>query len=255
MVNADNLTLTLTEILPIAGAYNTSNTSIGGSEWTRLKASDTSEAHEGVRLRIHGGRANGRKQHAVIDMLCIREPKRRDGSNEEVIRRTDDKIKRDEKDDDDEDGDDRRPGEEKKKQWEELLTTDDGAGGTIHFISYEREKAEGVLRLEWKTKYACEDAADDDDDGSPSGGWGIFSWFFFLFVPLHSFDFTDITQRFHGAADLSDSLLLLQLHTVWCARRGPPTSWRYTTGFAIYHSRFLPKDCADISRRRIQRRL
>lgn len=53
---------------------------------------------------------------------------------------------------------------------------------------------DGELKLNWSTRYACTDATDDDggSNGSPGtgegnhsnsgekGGWGFFSWFFFL---------------------------------------------------------------------------
>jgi len=53
--------------------------------------------------------------------------------------------------------------------------------GAIQYISYQEEPIRGenwgVLRLEWKTKYACEDAAVEH---SGSEGWGFFTWFIIL---------------------------------------------------------------------------
>ena len=72
-----------------------------------------------------------------------------------------------EEDDDEDDGD--RSQEE----------TDDGEGGTLKFIEYDDQLDPNVLRLEWKTKYACEDAVVGGGD-KKSGGWGFFSWFFFM---------------------------------------------------------------------------
>ena len=50
---------------------------------------------------------------------------------------------------------------------------------------------DGELKLNWSTRYACTDANNDDGEGGRSpepggsdsgkkGGWGFFSWFFFL---------------------------------------------------------------------------
>ena len=133
---------------------------------TRLKTSDAEEDKdkEGLRLRLGGGKVDDRKQQAIIEFLCQRD--------EEKLRT---------RDDDDE--------EEEHPEWEEAKTSSDGEGGTITFKSYKDD----TLRLDWRTRFGCEDAKeeepdkkkdkdkDDGDDSSKSrGGWGCFSWFFFL---------------------------------------------------------------------------
>jgi autophagy-related protein 27 len=55
--------------------------------------------------------------------------------------------------------------------------TEGAAGAGLSYVSYELEDVRTVkwkvLRLEWRTKYACEDAA-----GSAAGSksWGFFTW-------------------------------------------------------------------------------
>jgi len=52
---------------------------------------------------------------------------------------------------------------------------------SLTFVSYGpvegRENME-VLRLDWRTKYACEDFEDDAD--GKKGGWGFFTWFILM---------------------------------------------------------------------------
>ena len=148
-------------VIPIAGNYETST---GGSldpHWTRLK---TSSSHadsklEGLRLEIGGGSFGKpkRKQQAVIEFIC-----QRDDKTEE----------RDESDDDDDDDEDKTAGEQ----------VDDGKGGTLKFLSYEppeKDGTEDVLRVEWNTPYACEDAEPEKSPKS-STHWGFFTWMFVM---------------------------------------------------------------------------
>ena len=105
-------------------------------------------------MELRGGKYVKKKQKTVIEFYCSRD---RDNAVE----------KRDE---------DEREDKGNDKSQEEV---DDGQGGRLKFLSYEDEKDETVLRLEWKTVHACEDAKDV---GGQSGGWGFFSWFFFMYV-------------------------------------------------------------------------
>ncbi len=140
-------------VINIAGEY----TSIGGAldpKYTRLKTSSSpaDSQLEGLRMELRGGGYNKKKQKAIIDFLCSTDD---EGGTE----------KREEREGED---------NEEDKSEEEV---DDGHGGRLKFQSYEDVEHEGILRLQWKTKYACEDARDS---GRKSGGWGFFSWFFFM---------------------------------------------------------------------------
>lgn len=69
---------------------------------------------------------------------------------------------------------------------------DEDSGSPLQFISYAPQPGKGsdskktfdVLRIRWRTKYACEDQADKQEDtpGQSSSGWGFFTWFIIMFV-------------------------------------------------------------------------
>lgn len=51
---------------------------------------------------------------------------------------------------------------------------------SLTFVSYgATDDKTDLLRLDWKTKYACEDFEDDDSSGK-SSSWGFFTWFIIL---------------------------------------------------------------------------
>lgn len=150
-------------VIPIAGQYKTS---IGGdlnARTTRLKtsASHADSEKEGLRLEMEGGKYLDKKQRAVIELLCKRDTNEAKPT-ERRRRRTNDEPR-----DDDE-------GNKKPQEGEEA---DDGQGGKLKFLSYKNVHDVGVLRLQWDTKYACENSEAGNRHG---GGWGFFSWIFFL---------------------------------------------------------------------------
>ena len=145
--------------IPIAGEFSHS---IGGAldpKWTRLKssASNADKEKEGVRLEMNGGKDDGgQKQKAIVEFLC---------DNDSVDgRRSDPLVAKDEE----EDG----TGEDEDKKGEEV---DDEHGGKLKYVSWDVEEGTKVLRLDWTTKYACENAKDDGTVSS-SGHWGEFGW-------------------------------------------------------------------------------
>ncbi|MCJ1295567.1 hypothetical protein MMC34_007130 [Xylographa carneopallida] len=147
-------------VIPIAGQYTTSGGGNLDVQYTRLKTSSShsDSQQEGLRMEMHGGKYEKRKQKAVIELLCS---KSGDGATE----------KRDE---------DEGSGDQKKTLKE---VVEDGQGGRIKLLSYEDVEGVDVLRLQWNTKYACENI--ESEAPKQSGGWGFFSWFFFiLFLSL-----------------------------------------------------------------------
>lgn len=162
---------TVGQVVPIAGDYHMKTGVPLESEVFRLKdsGSNTDSAKEGVRVELSGGRQplekNGQKQKAIIEFLC--DPSR-DGKDTEV----DDRPETDDGDDkggDDKDGKSALLRRDEEKPKDRALT----------FISYKDEVVNkedwGVLRLEWKTKYACENAVNEPSSPS-SGHWGFFTW-------------------------------------------------------------------------------
>jgi hypothetical protein len=165
--NPDNTT-SVARVVPIAGDYHLKTGNPLESEVHRLKDSNShaDSGKEGLRLELSGGREQldkkgSKKQKAIIEFLC--DPST-DGKDTEV----DDRPEAPDSGNDDEEGKERRKRDEEKKEKSKSLT----------FLSYKDEKIKdedwGVLRLEWRTKYACEDAVDAPKE--PSGGWGFFTW-------------------------------------------------------------------------------
>jgi len=136
-----------------------------------------------VRAILNGGRfpfddkKEGIDQRAIIEFVCVKE---RDG------------LEGDEKEggdlEDDKDGDKKKEGDDKKE--DKLRIREESGGGkgkcedndhSLRFCGYETE-TEGkdhkvrTLRLEWRTKYACEDAPPADGGSH----WGFFGWFFIM---------------------------------------------------------------------------
>ncbi|KAK0280284.1 type II membrane protein [Friedmanniomyces endolithicus] len=161
------------EVRPIAGEFSTSHGRAMDPEVTRLKESSNTDL-EGLRIELRGGKfpetRSGNLQKAIVELLCDRELTGNEGFEEdgaavdaasygEMGRRADG------------DDDDDEP---------ELPDLDKGK--SLQFVSYKSEKDDvGVLRLTWKTKYACESAekepVKEPTEGNKTAGWGFFTWF------------------------------------------------------------------------------
>ena len=144
-------------IIPVAGNMQMSN---GGSldpKTTKLK--DTDSELDGIQVELHGGFWGNKKQKAVINFECDKARTGNEG-NEDATKERRSVVVRD-KDDD---------------------TKEEPNPNSLTFISYgsvEGKENVDVLRLNWRTKYACEDMEEDDDDDQTEkkGGWGFFTWF------------------------------------------------------------------------------
>jgi hypothetical protein len=166
----------ISHVIPIAGDYSTRNGRLIDPSFTRLNGSDShSDAKlEGVRVELHGGQYKKQDQKAIIEFICDKDMEGNEGFDtkaSEMRRRRKERVMED--DDGDDDDEDPLP--------------DLNKGKAIQFVSFgpERDNKVGVLRLTWKTKYACESQAgtepDDGDkpdgEGKKSSGWGFFTWF------------------------------------------------------------------------------
>lgn len=176
------------KVVPIAGDL----ADHGGSEFeyeaARLKTSSDSP-REGLRLTLKGGAypldgpaENRKKQRAVIDFICDRDVEGTEGEWASEV-----EYEKDEK--------------EKEKRGEGLAgrgergllgARGDGLvggfadgeeqllkeGAALKFVSYgvEPDGDFEELRLEWRTKYACENTFEDER----SAGWGFFTWFLIM---------------------------------------------------------------------------
>lgn len=71
--------------------------------------------------------------------------------------------------------------QEEKRDEEEHRADNATCMPSLSFLSYETDPANentDLLRLEWLTKYACEDQRDKDLEDSKS--WGFFTWFILM---------------------------------------------------------------------------
>ena len=157
---------TIEDTYAIAGEYGHS---IGGNldpSWTRLRSSDSTSDREkeGVRIELKGGKHEKQKQKAVVEFLCDKDSKGDD-------------RRRNAKDDDGDDDDEKPSDGENKPHDKSGEEQGDDHGGMLKYISWKDEEDDTkVLRLEWTTKYACEDGEDNSGGSSSSGHWGFFTW-------------------------------------------------------------------------------
>ncbi|KAI4731650.1 hypothetical protein E4T49_00414 [Aureobasidium sp. EXF-10728] len=180
---ADNSS-TIRRVMPIAGQYAGSHGRFLDPEWTRLKnsASHDDANKEGLRVELHGGRypfekSDGRQQKAIIEFQCDRNRTGLEGSEHDTRDKLDEEqeaervVIRAESDDKKDD-----------KKDEEKPVED----ASLKLISY-RSEGEGdaefdVLRLQWKTKYACEGMTEHKptSGNNSSKHWGFFTWFLII---------------------------------------------------------------------------
>jgi hypothetical protein len=159
----------LSRVIPIAGEYSASHGRALDPKYTRLKDSaSNSDGKEGVVIELHGGKypesKKGTMQKAIIEFLCDRDVTGNEGFKGEAALLDPLQYGAMERRDDDEDTPD---------------LPDPDKGKSLKFLSYKREGEIDVLRLRWKTKFACEGAADKAP-GDGSGGWGFFTWFIII---------------------------------------------------------------------------
>lgn len=180
---------TVHKVIPIAGEFATSHGRSLDAKVTRLKDGSSHEdaEREGLRVELNGGRypdtRNGRTQRAIIEFICDKDVDGTEGFTEatadgmNVMPREYSAMAKREGDDDDDGDDIELPDLDKDK--------------SLQFVTY---KAEGkdkdidVLRLTWKTKYACEGEAaktpSKSPDGAAKGNWGFFTWFIIILFLL-----------------------------------------------------------------------
>ena len=182
LIDPDNGTTMNASTIAIAGEFSHTTGGALDPKWTRLKTSNSlaDREKEGLRLVMNGGKYENRKQKAIIEFICL------PGSKDADRRRDDIPIIYEEEDDDNAWGDDANDGDNDDDKSEGV--TDDGHGGKLKFIKWEEEEDAKVLRLEWDTKYACEDATVSGDKSS-SGHWGFFTWFIIMLVDFLSVSF------------------------------------------------------------------
>lgn len=163
----------LESVIGIAGDYSTSHGQNRALDpkFTRLKGSSTNnDDKEGVVVELNGGKnpdqRSGTPQKAIIEFLCDKKVSGNEGFNKRSLDAASYDIVSSSLQTRQED-DDKGP---------DLPDLDKGKN--LQFVSYKHEDDTDVLRLRWKTKFACEDAASTGS--SSTGGWGFFTWFIII---------------------------------------------------------------------------
>lgn len=170
--------------IDIAGTYKTYNGREIDAKFELLRnsKSNSDASREGLRAELHGGRhpfedkKEGIDQRAIIEFVCDTERTGLEGDEKD-----DGEHEEDPKDDDKKD-------DGKKEQKLRRREDDNGkcqdSKSSLRFCGYAKEtpKKDSVvqtLRLEWRTKYACENVRDVPSDDK-SSHWGFFGWFFIM---------------------------------------------------------------------------
>lgn len=146
---------------------------------------------EGVRIKIAGGeihehgQKHGKPASAVIEFQCDHDRTGLEGLKTEESKDEDkdkedgddnkEEKKRFRRDDDDDDDDDE---EDDDKDKEDSGDTADTSDRSLQLKSFGLvDDKYYILRLDWKTKYACENyLSDNPSDSSGGGHWGFFTW-------------------------------------------------------------------------------
>lgn len=175
--------------IDIAGTYKSYNGREIDAKFELLRnsKSNSDSGREGLRTILHGGRLpfddkkTGLDQRAIIEFVCDKDRTGLEGNEKSGDKsgndKEDDKKDGDKKDDDkkEENKQISRRGEDSKDQCED-------SDASLRFCGYkvenlEKDKKARTLRLEWRTKYACEDAPENKPANSH---WGFFGWFFIM---------------------------------------------------------------------------
>lgn len=188
--------------IDIAGTYTTySGRTIDAKyELLRNSKSNSDSGREGLRAVLHGGRLpfddkkNGLDQRAIIEFVCDKERTGLEGDDKGDGKSGDkdgDKKDDDKKGDDKKDEGDKKDDDKKEEKKDAISTRDEGSkdkcedsDASLRFCGYnvedlEKDKKARTLRLEWRTKYACEDVPAE---APASSHWGFFGWFFIMYV-------------------------------------------------------------------------
>lgn len=175
-----------------------------------------------MRIIFNGGKfppndKEGKAQKAIVEMVCDHNRTGLEGDEE-----------------------DKRPTEDKRRKRDESASEENGgdekdtpSDPSLTLVSYKTEDNVGVLRLNWRTKYACERDTDNDNDNDgdlpKKGGWGFFTWFLIMYVFsrgcfMHLLLTVFPKQSIPCNIRLPHFRLLAKLQPLWGTWVGPATS-------------------------------
>lgn len=138
-------------------------------KWSLLKESTSHEdsKKDGLLLEMHGGynevgdKNKKKPQKAIVEFLCDKERK-----GDENLYESEDKY----------------PAKMMKRAEELEKKDEEDKTPSLEFVEYNQSGDIDILRLKWRTKFACE-GSKGDQDASKSSGWGFFTWFILMYVP------------------------------------------------------------------------
>jgi hypothetical protein len=177
-----------TEARDISGTYTSEVRRPMDPKYELLKnsGSHADVGREGIRAELHGGKypwKGGVDQMAIIEFVCDKERSGLEGDEKNEDQSGDDKDDDGDKDNGDkEKDDDKDKSDEKRSPRRREDSKCEDSDRSLRFCGYDvensgKKKQAGVLRLEWRTKYACENA---ESPGGGSSHWGFFTWFIII---------------------------------------------------------------------------
>ncbi|KAH8819223.1 autophagy protein-like protein Atg27 [Xylogone sp. PMI_703] len=164
---------TVMRVINIAGELKGNGGGDMDAKWTLLSSSPLSSdvGKQGLRVVMNGGfdKETKRPQRASVEFLCDKD---RDGT--ENLWKGEDVY-----DDDAPEERRRAAAEEGEGEGGDEKDLDDGPDSpSLQFVNYNATGDVDTLYLKWRTKYACEDAKDEQDASNEH--WGFFTWFIII---------------------------------------------------------------------------
>ena len=174
-------------MIEIAGDYSMDAGGRLDAKWELFSSSSSHKdvEREGVRVTMNGGskdvedaegKKTKRKQQAIIEFICDKgRTGLEDWEESTVLFDAWSRGRKSKRDEDDPEDDDEGGGDDEKDN------PDANKDRSLKFIGYGppsggKEMNMDQLRLEWRTKYACEGASNGDEESGSSAHWGFFTW-------------------------------------------------------------------------------
>lgn len=122
-------------------------------------------------------------------------------------------------------------------QNEPHLAEDDETGNITRSLQFRSfgpsDDGSYVLRLDWRTRYACDNYLKDRKDNQSSGRWGFLTWLIIMYDnspflnPSTNKALTNAINLQHLPlhSGIPDLRLLAQLQSLRCSWMGPTSSW------------------------------
>lgn len=177
MISKDGETDVIEKVIPIAGELQDRGGGSLDAKYTLLSKSSShaDSEKEGLRVELHGGffleDGKKRKQEAIVEFLCDREK-----TGLENLWDPEDKYT--EKLAEKRDGDEETDGDKDDN------SADGASTPSLTFLKYDTSgDSTDILRLEWRSKYACEGSKEEQDKEN-SSHWGFFTWFIIMYVSI-----------------------------------------------------------------------